>query len=220
MARASDAAYDAIKGWIQAAEIAPGALIDEEEAARRLSMSRTPVREALLRLQSEGFVEIGRGKGIRVLPLSAGDMRDTYQVITGIEVVAVSLLVRRRPSRDDLASLVEATEDMERALAAGQTDRWGDADERFHRELIRQSGNRKLYAVGCQMRDVAKRAHMVAVRLQDDAYRARSTVNHKLLIDAILNGAGQEAAYRHLEQRQRGEDALVGVIEKFKLANL
>lgn len=220
MARASDSAYDAIKNWIQTAKIAPGSQIDEEEAARRLSMSRTPVREALLRLQSEGFVEIGRGKGIRVLPLSAGDMRDTYQVITGIEVVAVSLLVRRRPSRDDLAHLVEATEEMERALAAGQVDRWGDADERFHRELIRLSGNRKLYAVGCQMRDVAKRAHMVAVRLQDDAYRARSTANHGLLIGAILEAAGQEAACRHLEQRQRGEDALVGVIEKFKLASL
>ena len=53
MPRASDAAYDAIKSWIQTAEVAPGALLDEAEAAKRLNMSRTPVREALLRLQSE-----------------------------------------------------------------------------------------------------------------------------------------------------------------------
>lgn len=99
-ARASDAAYAAIKTWIQLAQVPPGSLIDEDEAARRLTMSRTPVREALLRLQSEGFVEIGRGKGIRVVPLSASDMRDIYQVITGIEVVAVSLLGARCTKRE------------------------------------------------------------------------------------------------------------------------
>lgn len=220
MGRASDAAYDAIKGWIQSAEVPPGSLIDEDEAARRLSMSRTPVREALLRLQSEGFVEIGRGKGIRVLPLSAFDMRDIYQVISGMEVTAVSLLARRHPSPEDLASLTLATAEMERALAEGHTDRWGVADERFHRELVRLSGNRKLYAVGCQMRDFAQRAHMVAVRLQDDSYRLRSTANHAVLIARILRGTGREAADCHLEQRQRGEDALVGAIEKFKLTNL
>ena len=45
--------------------------------------------------------------------------------------------------------------------------------------------HRKLYAVGCQLRDFAKRAHMVAVRLQDDAYRGRSTANYAMLINAI-----------------------------------
>jgi DNA-binding GntR family transcriptional regulator len=220
MARASDAAYAAIKGWIQTSEVPPGAMIDEAEAAKRLSMSRTPVREALLRLKSEGFVEIARGKGIRVLPLSACDMREIYQVISGMEVVAVSLLARRQPSRDDLASLVEATAEMEAALASGEVDRWGDADERFHRELMRLSGNRKLYAVGCQLRDFAKRAHTVALRLKDDDYRARSTANHGKLIDVIINGTGREAADRHFDQRQRGEDALVGVVEKFNLTSL
>jgi DNA-binding GntR family transcriptional regulator len=220
MARASDAAYDAIKSWIQSAQVPPGGLIDEVDAAKRLSMSRTPVREALLRLQSEGFVEIARGRGIRVLPLSAGDMRDIYQVISGMEVVAVSLLARSRPSRQALASLLDATDDMEQALEAGEIDRWGEADERFHRELMRLSGNRKLFAVGCQLRDFAQRAHMVALRLQSDAYRARSTANHTALVDIILAGDSRAAAARHFDQRQRGEEALIGIVEKFNLANL
>jgi DNA-binding GntR family transcriptional regulator len=168
-ARASDAAYAAIKTWIQLAQVPPGSLIDEDEAARRLTMSRTPVREALLRLQSEGFVEIGRGKGIRVVPLSASDMRDIYQVITGIEVVAVSLLGARCTKREDLASVVAATSEMERALVAGEVDRWREADECFHRELMRLSGKPRLHAIGAQLRDFVQRAHMVAVRLQGDA---------------------------------------------------
>jgi len=217
---ASEAAYHAIKGWIQTAQVPPGALIDEADAAKKLDMSRTPVREALLRLQSEGFVEIGRGKGIRVLPLSAGDMRDIYQVISGLEVVAVSLLARRQPSRHDLRSLVETTTEMKGALADGDIDRWGEADERFHRELMRLSGNPKVLSVGGHLRDLAKRAHMVALRLQSDSYRAQSTKNHTTLIAAILAGKGQEAAARHFEQRQRGEDALVGIVEKFNLVSL
>src|SRR5262245_1230062 len=220
MERASDAAYEAIKLWIQTARVPPGGLIDEADAARQLSMSRTPVREALLRLQGEGYIEIGRGKGIRVLPLSAGDMRHIYQVISGLEVVAVSLLARLRPSQGDLEVLTEATSEMERAALEGNVDVWGEADERFHRELMRMYGNPKLHAVGSHLRDLAKRAHMVAVRLQNDAYRSRSTANHTVLIKAILSGDDQAAAAHHLEQRQRGEDALVGIVEKFNLASL
>ena len=220
MERASDAAYEAIKIWIQTARVAPGGLIDEADADMQLSMSRTPVREALLRLQSEGYIEIGRGKGIRVLPLSAADMRHIYQVISGLEVVAVSLLARLRPAQKDLRTLTEATSEMERAARDGNIDRWGEADERFHRELMRLAGNPKLNAVGNHLRDLAKRAHMVAVRLQTDTYRSRSTANHKVLIKAILTGDDQGAAARHLEQRQRGEDALVGIVEKFNLASL
>jgi DNA-binding GntR family transcriptional regulator len=220
MERASDAAYEAIKRWIQSAQVPPGALIDEADAAKRLSMSRTPVREALLRLQSEGFIEIGRGKGIRVLPLSAADMRHIYQVISGLEVVAVSLLARRQPSQKGLRTLTDATKEMKQAAGKGEVDAWGEADERFHRELLQLSGNPKLYAVGTHLRDLAKRAHMVAVRLQTDAYRSRSTANHKLLIKAILTGDDQGAAARHLEQRRRGEDALIGIVEKFNLRSL
>jgi DNA-binding GntR family transcriptional regulator len=219
-ARASDAAYDLLKAWIQTAQLPPGGLIDESEAAKRLGMSRTPVREALLRLQSEGFVEIGRGKGIRVLPLSACDMREIYQVISGLEVVAVSLLAKQQPTRSSLETLFDATAEMQRALGAGEVDLWGEADERFHRELMRLSGNPRLYSAGCDLRDLAKRAHMVAVRLQSDGYRATSTATHASLLDAILTGRGREAAEGHLEQRQRGEDALVGIVEKFNLRNL
>lgn len=221
MARASDMAYAAIKTWIQTAELPPGALVDEGEVARRLSMSRTPVREALLRLQAEGYLEIGRGKGIRVLPLSATDMRDIYQVISGLETVAVSLLAERRPAPEELSGLVEAVAEMEQALAMHEVDRWGEADERFHRELMRLSGNPRLYAVGCHFRDLSKRAHMVAVRLKDDAYRARSTATHAELLNALLKGEGAEtAAERHARQRKHGEGALVGTVRQFNLGSL
>ncbi|MFV0297253.1 MAG: GntR family transcriptional regulator [Hyphomicrobiaceae bacterium] len=66
MPRASDTAYTHIKSWIQSGEIAPGDQIDDVRIAAQLGTSRTPIREALLRLQNEGFVLIERGKGVRV----------------------------------------------------------------------------------------------------------------------------------------------------------
>lgn len=218
--RASDAAYREVKAWIQSAAIPPGGLIDEAEAAERLGMSRTPVREALLRLQAEGLVEIGRGRGIRVLPLSSADMREIYQVISGLEAVAVALIAMRARHPGDLDALRAATDAMDRALADGDVEAWGNADESFHRALLHLSGNGKLHAVGCQMRDIAQRAHMVAVRMQPDNYRAVSTRRHAHLVDLLSGSDAGAAEAEHTAQRLRGEEALVGMVERLHLANL
>lgn len=220
VARAYDTAYRTIKLWIQEGDIPPGGLIDENETAKKLQISRTPVREALLRLRSEGFIEIARGRGIRVLPLSSAEMREIYQVISGLEVVAVSLLARKRPSSEEVQTLFQATREMEDALANHDVNAWGKADETFHRELLRLSGNRKLFEVGCQMRDFVLRAHMVALRLQTDEYRQTSTASHAELVISILTRNSQTVADAHFAQRQRGEDALIAVVDKFKVANL
>jgi len=220
MPLASDAAYRQIKSWIQTGRVAPGHLIDETEAIKQLGMSRTPVREALLRLQAEGYLEIKRHKGIRVLPLSASDMREIYQVISALEGTAVSLIAERRPAAKEFAAIDEAVAQLVEYQSAKNVDKWGEADETFHRELMRLSGNERLYAVGCQLRDFAKRAHMVALRMQTDAYRARSTKSHAGLVEALRSPHPDEAVAQHQAQRRRGEDALVGVVEKFHLTSL
>lgn len=220
MERASDRAFAAIKDLVQRGAIPPGDLIDEAEMASRLAISRTPVREALLRLQAEGFVDIGRGKGIRVRPLSSAEMREMYQVISGLEVTAVSLIVRRRPSPCELDTLRAAIRAMEDAIAAEDVGAWGEADETFHRELMRLSCNRKLYEVGCQMRDFVLRAHRVALRLQTPEYRVASTTSHAGLIEILLAGDVAAAAIGHQNQRLRGEEALVGIVDRFQITSL
>ncbi|GAB5101260.1 GntR family transcriptional regulator [Caballeronia sp. HLA56] len=216
----SDEAYREIKSWIQTGRVAPGGLIDEAEALKELGMSRTPVREALLRLQSEGYLEMRRHKGIRVLPLSASDMREIYQVISALEAAAVALIARREPRAAEFEAIQSAIEQMKESQASKQIEPWGDADELFHRELMRLSGNKKLYATGCQMRDFAKRAHSVALRMQTDAYRAQSTRAHAALVKALMSRDPQQAVTMHQEQRLRGEDALIGIVEKFQLSSL
>ena len=118
----------------------PGYRALEQELALELGMSRTPVREALTRLQREGLVEVIPRHGMSVLPVSADDMRDIYEMLTALEAMAAELAVRRKPSEAQLKPLLAASRDMGRALQADDLDAWAAADERFHRHLIMLSG--------------------------------------------------------------------------------
>ncbi|RAH98346.1 GntR family transcriptional regulator [Acuticoccus sediminis] len=220
MGQAADTAYAAIKEQIVRGQFAPNTAVDEGEVASRLGMSRTPVREALLRLQAESLVEIARGRGIRVLPVSITDMREAYQTISGLEMVAVQLLADMAPDADYLAPLHDAVARMRSAAADNDRMAWCDADEDFHRELMRLSGNRRLTTVGHQLRDFARRAHVVAVRLQSDDYTRRSTNNHAALLEALQTGRYEFAVDTHRLQRRRGEELLVGAVAAMNLSAL
>lgn len=192
-------------------------MIDEAQIARDLGISRTPVREALLRLQAEGLIEIARGRGIRVKPLSAGEMRDLYEAITGIETTAVFSATKRRPEEAAFAGVDTALATMRGALASGDDEAWGRADESFHRALLKLSGNPFLTQVGLQLRERAQRAHLVAARMQNDTYKAGSTQSHVALVEIIRSGPALKAANTHLRQRLRGESALLSIFERYGL---
>lgn len=216
----TDAAYREVKAQILRGAVAPNAQIDEKAVAARLGMSRTPVREALLRLENEGLVEIERGRGIVVRALSSADMREIYQAITGMEVMAVFLLTASRVGRDVLAPLFEAVERMDDAVARNDQEGWGRADEAFHRALLATCSNSRIKRSGLQFRDLTQRAHLVAMRLQSMEYLAHSVEAHRHLIRLILAGDAEVAANAHFRQRRRGEDMLVSAVEKFHLVAL
>ena len=94
-----DAAYEQIRRRILDNAWPPGHRALEQEVALALGMSRTPVREALMRLQAEGLVEVIPRHGMRVLPVSPNDMREIYQILTALECMAAELLAQRKPTR-------------------------------------------------------------------------------------------------------------------------
>jgi DNA-binding GntR family transcriptional regulator len=223
----TDTAYASIKAAILAGEIAPNAPLDEKSIAAGLGMSRTPVREALLRLQGEGLVEMARGRGIHVRLLSAADMREIYEVLTGLETLAVSLLASpgiapqgSTAAAGPPAALADALARMEQAAAAGDWQEWGGADEAFHRALLEGCGNGRVRALGLQHRDLIQRPHFVAMRLQPPDYLARSTRAHRALLALIAAGDAERAALAHLQQRRRGEAALMAIIDTYRLASI
>src|SRR5690606_38080296 len=125
----------------------PGYQALEQELALALGMSRTPIHEALICLQSEGLIEIIPRRGMLVLPVSAADMREIYAVLTALECAAVEMVALRRPDKQTLQPLSDATRDMAAALAEGGAglEAWAAADERFHKQLLVLCGNRQLH---------------------------------------------------------------------------
>ena len=184
-------------------------------------MSRTPVREAFLRLEQEGLVEIQPRRGIVVRALSSDDMREIFQAVTGLEVMAVfPNNPRSFDARSALKPLFAALKRMDQAARASDFEIWGEADEAFHQGLLLLCGNSRIRRTGVQLRELAQRAHFVAIRLQPISYLAQSAAAHRELVDLILSGEPDKAAAAHFRRRRRGEEMLVNAVIKFRLAAL
>ena len=213
-----DAAHEKIRRRILDNVWPPGHRALEQEVALALGMSRTPVREALVRLQSEGLVEVVPRHGMRVLPVSPNDMREIYQILTALECMAAELLAQRMPSDQDLAPLVAATQAMDKALKGEDLDAWAAAAERFHAHLVDLAGNRQLQATVLNYWDRAHRARMFTLRLRPKP--VNSTQEHMQMVERLRAGDAAGAAAVTRAHRERASRELVTIFQHFKLAQM
>ncbi len=211
-------AYEQVKRRILDNQYHPGYQALEQEVAEDLGMSRTPVREALIRLKHEGLVELIPRRGMRVVPVVADDMKEIYDVLTSLESMAAELLAQRKPDATTLEPMVSATRDMEAALADDDLDAWAEADERFHRALIDLCGNRRLANMANTVRDQGHRARMVTLRLREKPLA--SADEHHQLLKAIEKGDWQTARDVHYNHRKRASTELTDILEKYRLPQL
>lgn len=211
-------AYEEIKQRILDNEYYPGFQALEHEIAGQLGVSRTPVREALIRLQHEGLVKLIPRRGMQVVPVVAADMKEIYDVLTSLESMAAELLARQKPDSKTLEPMKTATADMEAALAQDDLDAWAEADERYHRCLIDLCGNRRLATMANTVRDQGHRARMVTLRLRDKP--VASIEEHQQVLDAIEQGDWQKARDVHYQHRKRASDELTRILEKYRLPTL
>jgi DNA-binding GntR family transcriptional regulator len=213
-----DAAYEQVRRRILDNVWPPGHRALEQEVALALGMSRTPVREALVRLKNEGLIEIVPRHGMHVLPVSPADMREIYEILTALECMAAELVARRAPDEAQLAPLIQATEAMDRALAVDDLDAWARADERFHAALIEMAGNRQLAATVWNYWDRAHRARMFSLRLRPTP--VNSTREHTDLVNRLLAGDPVGAAAVNRSHRERASRELLAIFERYKFAQM
>jgi DNA-binding GntR family transcriptional regulator len=213
-----DAAYQSIRRRILDNVWAPGYQALEQEIALQLGMSRTPVREALIRLAQESLVEVVPRRGMRVLPVSPNDMKEIYQILTALESMAAELLAERQPSEAELKPLIAATNAMEKALQKNDLDAWAAADELFHERLVTLAGNKKLLDAVMSFWDRAHRARMFTLRLRQ--LPVNSTKEHMALVDRIRQGDAAGAAAVNREHRQRAGRELLSIFEKYRFQQM
>ncbi|MEM9429679.1 MAG: GntR family transcriptional regulator [Pseudomonadota bacterium] len=211
-------AYARLKDEIRTNRLPPGFQAPEPEIAIKLGMSRTPVREALIRLEAEGLVELVPRRGARVLPIRPADMREIYEILTALEPDAAARLAEGLPNPDAFVPLDQATSDMESALEAQDLDAWAEADDRFHRTLLALQGNRRLASVVTALYDQAHRVRIVTMRMR--GLPQQSTAEHREIVSHLQAGEPEAAriAFRH--HRERAGAEMLGLLERYKLSQL
>ena len=190
----------------------------ESEAAERLGMSRTPVREAMIRLEQEGIVELRSRHGMRVLPLSAADMQEVYEVLTALESTAAAIVASRGLSDDELRRLRDAVDEMERALAKDDLLRWSKADETFHFLLVELSGNSRIRNFVGQVWEQSNRARLLTLKLRPKP--VGSNKDHAALVDAIARRDPDAARKIHEEHRKRAGKMLIALLAEHGFTQL
>jgi DNA-binding GntR family transcriptional regulator len=180
-------------------------------------MSRTPVREALVRLQNEHFVQLIPRHGMRVVPLSVQDLRDVYEVLTALELTAIERLARSDLDRDAIGTIEHALDAMDLAVKRNDVDAWVKADEHFHRTLFTLCGNARLTAMADALWEQGHRARMTTVRLR--ASLETSNREHRALVGAIRRHDWHDARARHAKHRARATGDIIKLLQQTRLGS-
>jgi DNA-binding GntR family transcriptional regulator len=139
---AADRAYRLAKELILSGQLPGGSLISEGEIAERAALSRTPVREAFLRLQAEGLLRLFPKRGAVVVPVAPGEAEDLLELREALETSAVRRIAHLgKPLTDLVCRLSDVIETQRGHARAGDILAFAEADEAFHRGIVAASGN-------------------------------------------------------------------------------
>ncbi len=214
----AEQAYRELKRRILDNELSPGENLLEQEIAAELGMSRTPAREAMMRLANEGLVEVKPRHGMRVLPISADDMKEIYLVLTSLESTAAAEVAKRGLTAEEFAALEKAVSDMDDALVSDDLSAWATADERFHQLLLNYCANRRLMALVENFWDQAHRVRMVTLKLRPRPIN--SNKDHRELLAAIAARDSEKAREVHSRHREVSGRTLVDILRTSGLNNV
>lgn len=183
--RASDRAYERLRGDILDWRLEPGTVLGEVEQAERLGVSRTPVREALARLLADGLVESQGARGLVVSRASADDVVALFEVREALEGQAAALAALRR-TPEVFESLANEFRGAGALLTQATRDAYYDLVRRFDEAVDDAVGN--AYLVG-ELRGL--RTHLARIRrlsIDDTARLTEAASEHLLIAEAIAAG--------------------------------
>ncbi|MEV8020696.1 GntR family transcriptional regulator [Streptomyces sp. NPDC086554] len=189
---AAERVYTHVKQGVLDRRYEGGTLLTEGELAEAVGVSRTPVREALLKLEVEGLLRLYPKKGALVLPVSAQEIADVVETRLLVETHSVRKAV---PAPAGLIGRLEDLLDEQRAqAAAGDFSAAAVTDRCFHAEIVRSGGNEILSRLYDQLRDRQLRMGVAVMHSHPDRI-AKTLAEHEEILDA-LRAADAEAAER------------------------
>ena len=210
---AADRVYAYVKDGITSRRFGGDELLGEGQIAAALGVSRTPVREGLLRLEAEGLLRLLPKRGALVLPVTAAEVADVLETRRLLEDFAIRKVVHRADRSGVVAQLDARIADMQAAMAARDTVAYVAADRAFHAAIVASAGNEILTRLYASLRDRQLRmgvANLLETHAVESPSGSRGSVTrmkvtlreHQRIRDAVADGAvraGVAAVAEHLD---------------------
>ena len=200
--------YEVLRERIIEGAIAAGERIRERELAEELGVSRIPVREALPRLESEGFIRIVPRRGAIVTNMSMRDIEELFQVRSSLEVLAARLAAEACASGTSGDRLIRLQRQSEKATKARDDRAIAAANSALHEEILAVSGNELLISMMGPINGRVRRLF----RITSDRDQQILCDEHRDLCQAIINGQPDLAAslaHFHVEKSRTDTMALL-----------
>jgi len=182
---AAEAAYQAIKSRILDQEYTPGFQLKEIQISTELGLTRTPIREAIIRLEREGLATTFPRRGAFVIELSKKEIEDLFDVREALEVKA-SLLAIRRANREELSKVQEGLDNREKLYQQGIIKDYREPKMDFHWEVMKLSKNERLISIWKTM-DTQLSLVRITSSLSDGRY-LRALEEHNQILSYIEKG--------------------------------
>lgn len=181
--RMGDLAYQALRDAVLSGEMKPGARLNQDELAKRLGVSRAPIRDALNRLEAEGLVKtLSRAGGVVVAEISEQEMVDIYELRTILDSASTRLACERMRD-DDVTRLRGIVEETERVTQAKDLNAIVQAHADFHYLIYAACGNAELARVARNLWDRSYRFRVMALSSEENA--RRGLAQHKAILEAM-----------------------------------
>jgi DNA-binding GntR family transcriptional regulator len=195
------AIYEQLRRDILSCRLPPGAQIYEQDLGRRFGVSKSPVREALVRLREQNLVEVKPRSGYRVRPVSLSEVIEMYEIRVVYETACVELAIEHC-DEEAVRRMAELAD-----VAAETAAEWIALNQQFHACLARASGNRRLAEITTNFITQFERFTQVSLtRMPRPQSFDALIADHKAIVEAIVQRdkrAGLKAVRRHIEASQR-----------------
>jgi len=195
--------YEILKGQIINEELAPGERLLDDKLASSFGVSRTPVREALTKLTSEGLVEIALRSGIYVKKLTRKDVEEIYEIRKVLEGLAAR---KATPIIGDkeLEQLDILLKKAKRSLNSNDCQPYIDFDVALHDSILKNCQSSRLYSIITNLNTLI---HVFRVRVARNKEKARQALNeHEAILSAIKARDPEKAAKAMMEHIEKSKE--------------
>ena len=200
-----DVVFNTLRQAILTGDFLPGERLMEITLAKRLGVSRTPVREAIRKLELEGLVDMIPRKGAAVARITVSDLKDVLEVRCHLEEFAASIACDRI-TEEEKAQLTVALKAFEQAIEDKDLRRIAQRDVEFHDVIFRATKNKRLLQIINNLREQIYRYRIEYIK--DFGYHETLVKEHKEILDAIFSG-NKEAAEKIMRTHIYNQEIIV-----------